>query len=159
MRGKQAPKRTIEPDPKYNSLLVAKLINTMMRRGKKNTAQKVVYSAFALIATKEEDGKKLNPVDVLNKAMKNVAPSIETRSRRVGGANYQIPQPVRPERRQTLAFRWIMAAANKKKGLGMASKLAHELTVAALGEGDAVKKKQDVQKMAESNRAFAHFAH
>ncbi len=158
MRGKPAPKREIEPDPKFNSTTVAKFVNTIMRSGKKTTAQKVVYRAFAIIATKEEDGKKLVPLDVFNKAMKTISPSVETRSRRVGGANYQIPRTVRPERRQSLAFRWLIEATRKKKGRTMAEKLAGELILASQGEGDAVKKKADVQKMAESNRAFAHFA-
>lgn len=159
MRGKQAPKRDIEPDPKFNSTVVAKFINTIMTRGKKTTAQRVVYGAFDIIASKEEEGEKFDALDVFTKAIKNVGPAIETRSRRVGGANYQIPRPVRPERKQALAFRWLIDAAQKKKGSTMAVRLAHELEVAAKGEGDAVKKKQDVQKMAESNRAFAHFAH
>lgn len=159
MRGKKAPKRNIEPDAKYNSVVVSKFINTIMRRGKKTVAQNVVYFAFDEIAKREEsDGKKMIPLEIFNKAIKNVGPTIETRSRRVGGANYQIPKTVRPERRQALAFRWIVDAANKKKGKSMHIKLANEFVSAANGEGEAVKKRQDVQKMAESNRAFAHFA-
>ena len=158
MRGKPAPVRIIEPDPKYNSQVLAKFINTIMRRGKKTTAQAVVYGAMDIIGTKELEDKKLVPLEVFNKAMKNIGPSVETRSRRVGGANYQIPRTVRPERRQALAFRWIIEAARKKKGKTMAEKLASELIAASQNEGDAAKKKADVQKMAESNRAFAHFA-
>ncbi|MAG11678.1 MAG: 30S ribosomal protein S7 [Parcubacteria group bacterium] len=158
MRGKPAPKRVIDPDPKYNSTVVAKFINTIMKSGKKTTAQNVVYGAMEIIGTKEFEDKKLVPLEVFNKAMKTIGPSVETRSRRVGGANYQIPRTVRPERRQALAFRWMIEAARKKKGKTMAEKLASELIAASQGEGDAVKKKQDVQKMAESNRAFAHFA-
>ncbi len=158
MRGKPAPKRVIDPDPKYNSTVVAKFINTIMKSGKKTTAQNVVYGAMEIIGTKEFEDKKLVPLEVFNKAMKNIGPSVETRSRRVGGANYQIPRTVRPERRQALAFRWMIEASRKKKGKTMAEKLASELIAASQGEGDAVKKKADVQKMAESNRAFAHFA-
>ncbi len=156
MRHKKTPKRVIEPDPTYNSVPLAKFINTIMRKGKKTAARKIVYTAFTLIAQKE--GDKSNPLEVFSKALKNVGPTIETRSKRVAGANYQIPQTVRPERRQSLAFRWILTAARRKKGAGMAQKLAQELILAAAGEGDAVKKKMDVQKMAEANRAFAHFA-
>lgn len=159
MRGKRAPKRHIDPDEKHNSLQVAKFINTIMRKGKKTIAQNVVYGAFDIIATKkEENGQVYSPIEVFTKAMKNISPTVETRSRRVGGANYQIPRPVRPERRQTLAFRWLIDVARKKGGSSMSQRLAKELILAANGEGDAVKKKQDVQKMAESNRAFAHFA-
>ena len=158
MRGKPAPKREIVPDLKYNSTQVAKFINTIMRRGKKTVAEKVVYGAFDIIESKEDEGQKFNALEVFSKAMKNISPSIETRSRRVGGANYQIPRPVRPDRRQSLAFRWLIESTKKKRGSTMAQRLANELILASKGEGDAVKKKQDVQKMAESNRAFAHFA-
>lgn len=154
MRGKQAPKRSILPDPKYNSTVVAKLINCVMSDGKKSTSQKVVYDAFAII---EEKAKK-PAIDVFTEAMKNVSPMLEVKSKRVGGANYQIPIQVRAERRIQLAFRWLLTAARTKKGKPMAIKLSSEILAAAENQGDAVKKKQDVQRMAEANRAFAHFA-
>lgn len=154
MRGKQAPKRKILSDPKYASPLVAKLINSVMKDGKKSTAQKVVYGAFDVI----EEKTKKSPIDVFGEAMNNVSPLLEVKSKRVGGANYQIPMQVRAERRTQLAFRWILTAARSKKGKPMAQKLATELMAAAENTGDAVKKKQDVQRMAEANRAFAHFA-
>lgn len=154
MRGKQAPKRIIAADPKFGSVLVAKLINTIMKRGKKTTAQAVVYGAFDRMAEKT----KQDPVAVFEAAFKNVGPQVEVRSRRVGGANYQIPVPVRAERRQALAFRWIIDAARSRKGAAMNVKLADELVAASNNEGSAVKKRMDVQRMAEANRAFAHFA-
>ncbi len=154
MRGKQAPKRVITPDPKYNNVVLAKFINYVMRGGKKATAQKVVYDAFAIITEKT----KQDPLDVFDKAMKNVQPTVEVKSKRVGGANYQIPIQVRGERRIALGFRWVIAAADAKKGRPMAEKLAAELTAASNNEGDAVKKKMDVHRQADANRAFAHFA-
>lgn len=154
MRGKPAPRRKLTPDPKYGSEQVAKLINYVMHDGKKTTAQAVVYDCFDLIKEKT----KQEPTDVYDLALKNVMPSLEVKSKRVGGANYQVPMSVRGERRIVLALRWILTAARSKKGRPMAQKLADELIAAARGEGDAVKKKQDVQKMAEANRAFAHFA-
>ncbi|HTM68217.1 MAG TPA: 30S ribosomal protein S7 [Candidatus Binatia bacterium] len=154
MRGKPAPKRVIAPDPKYNNAVVAKFINYVMRGGKKATAQKVVYGAFERIA----DQTKQDPLDVFDRAMKNVQPAVEVKSKRVGGANYQIPIQVRGERRVALGFRWVIAAAEAKKGRPMAEKLAAELVAASNNEGDAVKKKMDVHRMAEANRAFAHFA-
>ncbi len=154
MRGKKAPKRPLMPDPKFGSTHVAKLINYIMQDGKKTTAQRIVYDAFALISEKTKE----DPMDVFEKALKNVLPSLEVKSKRVGGANYQVPMSVRGDRRYVLAFRWIIAAARAKKGQPMAKRLANELTAAAIGEGDAVKKRQDVQRMAEANRAFAHFA-
>jgi small subunit ribosomal protein S7 len=154
MRGKQAPKRKILSDPKYSSQVVAKLINVVMYDGKKSTSQKIVYAAFDII---EEKAKK-PAIEVFTEAMNNVSPLLEVKSKRVGGANYQIPMQVRAERRQQLAFRWILLAARGKKGKPMAEKLAAEILAAAENQGDAVKKKQDVQRMAEANRAFAHFA-
>lgn len=154
MRGKQAPKRKIVSDPKYASPLVAKLINYVMRHGKKSTAQRIVYTAFSLV---EEKAKK-PAIEVFSEAMNNISPLLEVKSKRVGGANYQIPMQVRAERRTQLAFRWMLNAARAKKGRPMAQKLATELMAAAENTGDAVKKKQDVQRMAEANRAFAHFA-
>jgi len=154
MRGKKAPKRTITPDPRYNSPVVAKFINYIMSGGKKSTAQKIVYGAFDIIGEKT----KKPPLSIFEEAMKNLAPTLEVRSRRVGGANYQIPVPVRTERRLTLSLRWLITAARTKKGRPMTERLASEIMAAAKEEGEAIKKKQDVQRMAESNRAFAHFA-
>lgn len=154
MRGKQAPRRKVAADPKFASATVAKLINGVMKHGKKSTAQKVVYGAFDILETKS----KRPGLDVLNDALKNVMPLVEVRSKRVGGANYQIPIQVRADRRLQLAFRWILTAARAKRGKPMHEKLATELLSAADNQGDAVKKKQDVQRMAEANRAFAHFA-
>ncbi len=154
MRGKQAPKREIQLDPKYRNAVIAKFINYVMRDGKKTTAQKIVFGAFDIIAEKTKE----DPLDVFDKAMKNVQPAVEVKSKRVGGANYQIPIQVRGERRVALGFRWVIAAADAKKGRSMAEKLAAELIAAANNEGDAVKKKMDVHRMADANRAFAHFA-
>lgn len=155
MRGKkQAPKRVIAPDPRYQSLVVAKFINKVMERGKKTVAQKIVYGAFDEISKKD----KQDPQIVFETALKNVAPQVEVKSRRVGGANYQVPIEVRGDRRQALAIRWLIEAAQGKKGRPMHLKLAEELMLAAKNEGDAIKKKLDVHRMAEANRAFAHFA-
>lgn len=154
MRGKKAERRELAPDPKFASVPVTKLVNYIMEDGKKTIAQRIVYSAFDVISEKT----KQDPLEMFERAMKNVVPSLEVKSRRVGGANYQIPMPVRGDRRYMLAFRWIIGAARTKKGRPMAQKLADELIAAANNEGDAVKKKQDVQRMAEANRAFAHFA-
>lgn len=154
MRGKPAPKRDILPDARYNSTQVAKFINYIMQRGKKTVATSILYDAFDFI--QEQKGE--TGYDVWLKAMKNVSPSLEVKARRVGGANYQVPVEVRPERRFTLATRWILEAARARKGKPMYMKLAEELMAAAENTGDAVKKREDVQRMAESNRAFAHFA-
>ncbi len=154
MRGKSAPHREILPDPKFNNLVVAKFINFVMKDGKKSTAQGIVYQAFDKIS---EDTKQ-DALEIFDRAVKNSMPSLEVKSKRVGGANYQVPIPVRGERRQFLAFNWILLAARTKKGRGMAEKLAEELVAASKNEGEAVRKKMDVQRMAEANRAFAHFA-
>jgi small subunit ribosomal protein S7 len=155
MRGKKrAPKRKIKPDSKFGSTVVAKFINYVMEKGKKSTAQAVVYNAFDYISQKT----KLDALDVFDKALKNVTPAMEVKSRRIGGANYQVPLPVHGERKNVLAFRWIIGAARAKKGKPMHIKLAEEIMSAAENQGDAVKKKEDVQRMAEANRAFAHFA-
>jgi small subunit ribosomal protein S7 len=154
MRGKQAPKRPITPDPKYGNVRIAKFINYIMLDGKKTVAQKVVYDALDIISEKT----KQDALEVFEKALKNVMPALEVKSKRVGGANYQVPMSVRGDRRFVLAYRWIIKAARTKKGRPMAQRLANEFIAAANGEGDAVKKKQDVQRMAEANRAFAHFA-
>lgn len=154
MRGKKAPKRKIQPDVKYRNVVVSKLINYVMLDGKKVTAERVVYDAFDLISQKT----KQSPLDVFETAMKNITPTVEVKSRRVGGANYQIPVPVRGDRRVTLALRWLLEVARSKKGKPMAERLATEIINAANEEGDAIKKRADVQRMADANRAFAHFA-
>ena len=154
MRGKPAPKRQITPDPKFSSPVLGKLINYIMRRGKKSVAARIVYDSFDIISAKT----KQDPLEVFEKALKNVQPQIEVRSRRVGGANYQIPVEVKGERKNALAFRWLLLAARARKGRPMAERLAEELMSAAKGEGSAVKKRDDVHRMAEANRAFAHFS-
>ncbi len=154
MRGKQAPKRELAPDSRYGNPLITKLINYVMLDGKKTVAERIVYSALE----KAEKELKKPAMEVFETVMKNVTPSVEVRSRRVGGANYQIPTPVRGNRRHALAFRWILSAARGKKGKPMADRLAAEFIAAANNEGDAIKKKADVIRMAEANRAFAHFA-
>lgn len=154
MRGKPAPKRVIAPDAQYGEVEVAKFINYIMKRGKKTVAQGIVYGAFDSI----KDKTKQDPRHVFNRAIKQVSPTVEVRGKRVGGANLQVPFQVRTERRFALACRWILDAARARKGQSMADKLASELMEAAQGEGAAVKKKQDVHRMAESNKAFAHFA-
>lgn len=154
MRGKQAPKRDIRPDPKYGSVIVAKLINYIMEGGRKTVSQKIVYGAFDMVAQRTSKP----PLDIFDNAMRNLQPAVEVKSKRVGGANYQVPIPVRGERRLALAFRWMIAAAAARKGRPMADKLADEIVAASNNEGDAIKKKNDVIRMAEANRAFAHFA-
>ncbi len=154
MRGKPAPVRTTTPDPRYKSELLGKFINCVMERGKKSVARGLVYDAFELIKSKSEK----DPLPVFEAAVKNVMPVVEVKSRRVGGANYQVPIEVYPRRRQALAFRWIINACAGKKGRPMAAKLAEELLLASENQGDAIKKKMDVHRMAEANRAFAHFA-
>ena len=154
MRHKQVTPREPAPDSKYGRVDIAKFINYIMVDGKKSLAEKCVYGAFDLIEKAEK-----KPLEVFEQAVTNTTPQMEVRSRRVGGANYQIPMPVRGERQRALTFRWLRAASRGRKGgHGMAEKLAGELMDAAQGIGDAVKKKQDVHRMAEANRAFAHFA-
>ena len=155
MRRPIKKKPTISPDIKHGSVEVERLINYVMLRGQKETARKIVYGAFAIIEQDKEGG---DPVEIFNAALRNAGPQMEVRSRRVGGANYQVPREVRPERRLSLALRWIIAAARKQKTVPMHQALAKELLLAAKEEGDAVKKKEDTHKMAEANRAFAHFA-
>lgn len=154
MRGKKAPRRKVAADSKYNSPLVSKLINYVMQDGKKTTAQTIVYSALDQIEKKMEKPA----LEVFDEALKNVSPVLEVKAKRVGGANYQVPMQVRADRRIQLAYRWLLDAARSRKGKPMAEKLAFELMEAAQNQGDAVKKKMDVQRMAEANRAFAHFA-
>ncbi len=144
----------IKPDQKYNSIKVSKLINYIMERGKKNAARDVVYGAFDAIAEKT----KKDPLEIYEEALNIIGPSMEIRSKRVGGANYQVPHEVRPERRLALALRWIIDAARSRKGMPMRQRLAEELLLASKNEGEAAKKKDNVHKMAEANRAFAHFA-
>ena len=154
MRGKTNFKRVIKADPRFDSLVIAKLINKIMKNGKKSVAQKIVYDAFDIILEKT----KKDPLDVFDQAIRNVSPDVEVKSRRVGGANYQVPTYVSDDRKITLAFRWTLESAKGKKGKPMCQKLAIELMDAAENQGGAVKKKQDVYKMAQANRAFAHFA-
>jgi len=154
VRRKRKIKREIIPDPKYSNVTVAKFINYVMKKGKKATARKVVYRTFDLISEKY----KQEPMVVFDAAIKNVGPTLEVKSRRIGGATYQVPREVRGERRQALTFRWILNAARSKKGKPMHEKLAEELIAAAKNEGSAIKKKMDTHRMAEANKAFAHFA-
>ena len=147
------PKREILPDPMYNSVLVSKLVNSIMLDGKKGVAQKVVYGAFDII--KEKSGKE--PIEVFHAAMENVMPSLEVKSRRVGGATYQVPMEVRPARRQTLGLRWLTLYSRNRNERTMKERLAGELMDAANNTGSSVKKREDVHKMAEANKAFAHF--
>ncbi|HVV38846.1 MAG TPA: 30S ribosomal protein S7 [Candidatus Paceibacterota bacterium] len=155
MRRPVKNRNIVGPDMKYQSLRVEKFINSVMRDGKKSTARKVVYDALDIIKEKTKDEQ---PVEIFETAIRNVGPAMEIRSRRVGGANYQVPREVRPERKQALAFRWILLAARTKKGKPMAEKLAEEIILASNNEGSAIKKKDDTLRMAESNKAFAHFA-
>ncbi len=171
MRRPIKKKHKLQPDPVYNSVKVTKLINYVMRDGKKETARKIVYMAFdeikknpPTIQTKKAGSKEVqevtisDPMEVFETAIKNVAPTMEVRSRRVGGANYQVPVPVRPERQLTLALRWIVQFAKSKTGSPMYKKLADEIRSAAKEEGEAVTKRINTHKMAEANKAFAHFA-
>jgi len=155
MRRKVNNRNIVKPDIKFNSEKVEKFINRVMERGKKQTAREIVYGAFDVV---KEKAKVENPIEIFDTAMKNTGPIMEVRSRRVGGANYQVPREVRPERRQALSMKWIIEAARSKKGKPMHEKLAEELIAAAKNEGEAVKKRENVHKMAEANKAFAHFA-
>ena len=147
------PKREILPDPMYNSVLVTKLVNSIMLDGKKGVAQKVVYGAFDIIKDKTEK----YPLEVFTQAMENIMPSLEVKARRVGGATYQVPMEVRPARRQTLGLRWLTNYSRVRGERTMAERLAGEIMDAANNTGSAVKKREDTHKMAESNKAFAHF--
>jgi len=146
----------LEPDPRYKDKLVGKFINCLMEGGKKSTAQAIFYSAIDEVKKKVPDKE---PADIFRQAINNVKPMIEVRSRRVGGATYQVPVPVPQKRQISLAYRWLLAAARHKKGRPMHLKLADELYAAFRGEGEAMKKREDVHKMAEANRAFAHLAY
>ena len=147
------PKREVLPDPIYNSVLVTKLVNSVMLDGKKGVAQKVVYDAFDTI--KEKTGK--DPMEVFEAAMENIMPSLEIKARRVGGATYQVPMEVRPARRQTLGLRWLTNYSRARSEKNMADRLAGEIMDAANNSGNAVKKREDTHKMAEANKAFAHY--
>ncbi len=153
MRRKRNYKRDILPDPKFQNVVVAKFINRLMTRGKKSIAQQVLYGAFDILAKQQKD-----PLQIFDEAIKNTAPLLEVKSKRIGGANYQVPREVRGDSKLALAFRWIIEAARGKKGKPMAQKLAEELLAATKNEGAAVKKKQDMHRMAEANKAFAHFS-
>lgn len=149
-----AVKREVIPDIRYNNVIVSMFINRMMRGGKKSTAQRVMYGAFELI----EQRAKRPALEVFEQAMRNATPQIEVKPRRVGGATYQVPVEVPADRRNTLAMRWLLGAARSRGGKSMAEKLANELMDAAAGTGSAIKKREETHKMAEANRAFAHFA-
>tara|TARA_Y100000310_G_C20698585_1_gene827554 strand:+ start:45 stop:512 length:468 start_codon:yes stop_codon:yes gene_type:complete len=152
-RGKYKKQKTL-PDFQYQNIAVAKFTNQVMEEGKKSIARNIVYGAFDIMKAKS----KKDPVEVFERAIENVAPIVEVRSKRVGGATYQVPMPVKEGRKESLAMRWIIAAARTKKGKAMAEKLAEELLAAYNREGAAFKKKEDTHRMAEANRAFAHFA-
>jgi small subunit ribosomal protein S7 len=152
-RRHSAEKREINPDPKFGNLVVSKFMNSIMYQGKKSVAEQIVYGAFDII----EGKTKSSPVGVFQQALDNVMPAIEVRSRRVGGATYQVPVEVRPERRQALAIRWLIAAARSRNENTMEERLSGELLDAANNRGTAVKKREDTHKMAEANRAFSHY--
>ena len=153
MRKRRAVKRDVLADPIYNSKLVTKLINQIMQDGKKGTAQKILYNAFDMIKEKTNQ----DPMEVFEKAMENIKPALEVKSRRVGGANYQVPIEVKPARSQALALRWLVNYSRLRGGHTMAENLANEIIDAANGVGAAVKKREDTHKMAEANKAFAHY--
>ena len=152
-RKKQAPKRIFYPDTKYSSLVLAKFINFVMYDGKKTTSEKIIYDALEKIRNKTKD----DPIKIFNDAVNNIRPNLEVRSRRVGGATYQVPQEVKTTRSQTLALRWLLEAARKRKNKTMSEKLFNELMDASQKKGTAIKKREDTHRMAESNKAFAHF--
>ena len=153
MRKRRAVKRDVLPDPLYNSKVVTKLINAVMNDGKRGTASKILYEAFDII----KEQTKADPMETFNKAMENISPSLEVKSRRVGGSNVQVPIEVSETRKQTLALRWLVNYARLRPGKGRANKLAAEIMDAANGVGGAVKKRDDIHKMAEANKAFAHY--
>ncbi len=153
MRKRRAVKRDVLPDPLYNSKLVTKLINRLMVDGKKGVAQTILYDSFEIIKEKTNS----EPMDVLNKALENIKPALEVKSRRVGGANYQVPVEVRPDRSQALGLRWLVQYARLRGGHSMAENLANEIIDASNGVGAAVKKREDTHRMAEANKAFAHY--
>jgi small subunit ribosomal protein S7 len=152
-RKKQAPKRIFYPDPKYASTVLAKFINFLMYDGKKTTSERIIYDALEKIKSKTKE----DPLKTFNDAINNIRPNLEVRSRRVGGATYQVPQEVKTKRSQTLALRWLLDATRKRKNKTMADKLFNELMDASQNKGSAIKKREDTHKMAESNKAFAHY--
>ncbi len=152
-RRRKAEKRVVNPDPKFGDVIVSKFMNSIMKEGKKSVAERIVYGALE----RAESRAKADPVKLFHQALENVMPSVEVRSRRVGGATYQVPVDVRPERRQALAIRWIIAAARARNENTMAERLSAELVDAANNRGSAVKKREDTHKMAEANRAFSHY--
>ena len=152
-RKKRAPKRIFYPDAKYQSLVLSKFINCIMYDGKKTTAEKIIYTAFDQIKNKTKE----DPIKIFNNAINNIRPNLEVRSRRVGGATYQVPVEVKTKRSQTLALRWLLAASRKRKNKTMSDKLFNELMDASQNKGASIKKREDTHKMAESNKAFAHF--
>ena len=154
MRRRQAKKHTILPDPKFKDVLVTKFVNNLMLHGKKSVAFNIFYDAMDIVASKNEEE---SPVDVWKKALNNVTPNVEVRSRRVGGATFQIPTPVRDNRKQSLAMKWLIGFSRKRNEKTMAQKLAFEILAAAKEEGAAFKKKEDMHRMAEANKAFADF--
>ncbi len=153
MRKKRSERRQVTPDPKYNDVFMAKFVNNLMNSGKKHLARKILYDAFDII----EQRTKNNPLDVFRKALNNVQPIIEVRARRVGGATYQVPSEVRPERSMALGMRWLLRYARERKDKSMSLKLAAEIIAASNGDGNAMKKREDTHKMAEANKAFAHY--
>ena len=155
MRRRIKNKHILKPEMVYESVKLSKLINYIMESGKKNIARKIVYDCFNSL---KEKAKTENPLEVFELALKNTTPAMEVRSRRVGGANYQVPREVRPERQRALSMKWIVEAAKSKKGKKMSEKLADEILSASKNEGEAVKKRENTHKMAEANKAFAHFA-
>ncbi len=152
-RKKRAPKRIFYPDPKYGSPVLAKFINFVMFDGKKSTSEKIIYDALDKIKSKTKD----DPIKIFNDAINNIRPNLEVRSRRVGGATYQVPVEVKAKRSQTLALRWLLESARKRKNKSMSDKLLNELMDASQNKGSAIKKREDTHKMAESNKAFAHY--
>ncbi|MBU2790148.1 MAG: 30S ribosomal protein S7 [Acidithiobacillus caldus] len=152
-RRREVPKRTVLPDPKYKEELIAKFANVMMRDGKKSTAEKIVYGALEIVAEKA----KTDPMEVFRKAIDNVRPVVEVKSRRVGGATYQVPVEVRSDRRMALAMRWLRDSARKRNEKSMGNRLAAEILEAAENRGNAVRKREETHRMAEANKAFAHF--
>ncbi len=153
MRKAKAKKRLVLPDPKFNDVMVAKFVNNLMYGGKKSTAYKVFYDAVDIAAKKTE----LNGLDVFKKAIENVSPSVEVKSRRVGGANFQIPIEVRPDRKLALGMKWLITFSRRRNDKSMSAKLANEIVAASKEEGAAYKKKEDTHRMAEANKAFSHF--
>jgi small subunit ribosomal protein S7 len=153
MRKKRAEKRYVVPDPKFDDVTVARFVNNLMLDGKKSTARAILYTAMDIIAEKTQQ----DPLEVFRKALANVSPAVEVRSRRVGGSTYQVPMEVRPERRNALGIRWLIKYSTDRRERTMAQRIAAELIAAANGEGSAVKKREDTHRMADANRAFAHF--